>query len=296
VIIAGKELTVRGRLVRIGAPAGDRFDYFDDPAGFVRDARAESSAVDIFTFVQPLPETERRFPFHVERDNFAALRVSTFEDWWVRQIDNKTRNMVRKAEKRGVLVKEVPFDDDLAAGICDIYNETPIRQGKRFWHYGKDVAAVARENSTFLDHSVFIGAFVEDQLVGFVKMVFDRRGGQAGMMQILSMVKHRDKAPTNALIAQAVRSCATRTIPYLVYAQFSYGRKQHDSLVVFKQSNGFTQVDVPRYYVPLTSRGRIALTLGLHRRLHDRIPEGVLSRFREWRGVLYTHFDTARGR
>ena len=38
-------------------------------------------------------------------------------------------------------------------------------------------------------------------------------------MHILSMVSHRDKAPTNALIAQAVRSCADRSIPHLVYGE-----------------------------------------------------------------------------
>jgi hypothetical protein len=37
-------------------------------------------------------------------------------------------------------------------------------------------------------------------------------------MHILSMIRHREKAPTNALIAQAVRSCAERGIPYLWYA------------------------------------------------------------------------------
>ena len=44
-------------------------------------------------------------------------------------------------------------------------------------------------------------------------------------MQIVSMVGHQDKAPTNALIAQAVRSCAERGIPYLWYANMSYGKK-----------------------------------------------------------------------
>ena len=36
---------------------------------------------------------------------------------------------MRRAEKRGVVVREVPFDDDLVRGIVEIYDETPIRQG-----------------------------------------------------------------------------------------------------------------------------------------------------------------------
>jgi hypothetical protein len=284
--IASRQLSVRGRVLRIGSPIGDRFDYFEDVENFLAKARVVARSVDVFTFVQPLPTTERQHPYAVEWDNFAALRVSTFDEWWKRQIDNKTRNMVRKAEKQGVEVREALFDDAFAAGICNIYNETPVRQGKRFWHYGKDVATVARENGSFREHSVFIGAFVNGELVGFVKMVLDRRGGQGGMMQILSMLKHRDKAPTNALIAQAVRSCADRGIPYLVYAQFAYGNKR-DSLVTFKESNGFKRVDVPRYYVPLTTRGKLAMNLGLHRPMSERIPEGLLARFRELRGSWY---------
>ena len=74
-------------------------------------------------------------------------------------------------------------------------------------------------------------------------------------MQIISMIRHRDKAPTNALVAQAVRSCAERGIAYLWYANFSYGKKQPDSLADFKRHNGFQKVELPRYYIPLTFAG-----------------------------------------
>ncbi len=106
-------------------------------------------------------------------------------------------------------------------------------------------------------------------------------------MQILSMVQHRDKAPTNALIAQAVRSCADRHIPYLVYAKFPHGKKQPDSLADFKRYNGFQRIEVPRYYIPLTLAGRVAFALGLHHRLADRIPEPVLVQLRKIRSRWY---------
>ena len=139
----------------------------------------------------------------------------------------------------------------------------------------------------FVDQSVFIGAFIGDRLVGFVKLVLDKGGGQAGLMNILSMTAHRDVAPTNAMIAQVVRSCAVRNIPYARYANFSYGAKRHDSLVVFKASNGFQRVEVPRYFVPLTLRGRLALRVGLHHRLRERIPEAVLAPLRALRRRIH---------
>jgi hypothetical protein len=107
------------------------------------------------------------------------------------------------------------------------------------------------------------------------------------MVHILSMIQHNDKAPTNALIAQAVRYCAEHKIPFLVYEHFVYGNKQGDSLSHFKEVNGFQRVDLPRYYVPITILGRIALRLGLHHRLADRVPESVAAKFREMRKAWY---------
>src|SRR5207253_5780165 len=96
-----------------------------------------------------------------------------------------------------------------------------------------------------------------------------------------------DKAPTNALIAQAVRSCAEGGIPYLVYSRFSYGKKERDSLSDFKQHNGFRRVELPRYYVPLTYMGRFAFRLSLHHRLSDHIPEPIAAQFRTLRHLWY---------
>jgi hypothetical protein len=217
----------------------------------------------------------------------AALEISTFDHWMKLQIDSKVRNMLRKAEKRGVVVREVPFDDAFVQGISLIYNESPVRQGKPFWHYQKDLDSVRRMTATFMDQSIFVGAYFEDSLIGFAKLVTDEQRTQAGLMQILSMIQHRDKAPTNALIAQAVRSCADRGIPYLWYANFSYGKKQTDSLADFKRHNGFQKVAIPRYYVPVTPLGRAALHLGLHHPFTERIPESLASKYRRLRGLWY---------
>jgi hypothetical protein len=141
---------------------------------------------------------------------------------------------------------------------------------------------------TFLDKTIFIGALLEGTLIGYVQLVINEDRSQAGLMQIISMIRHRDKAPTNAMIAQAVRSCADRGIPHLWYANFSYGKKQRDSLADFKRHNGFQKVDVPRYYVPLTVTGRIALRLGLHHDITDRIPEPVVDKYRRIRTFWYT--------
>jgi len=286
--VGGKGIRVEGRFIRIARLEAEGFEFVGDPDAALKALRESGVRVDLFTFTQSLPNTSPKYGYPIEWHNVAALPVSTFDHWWKHQINDKTRNMVRRAEKKGVTVREVPFDDALVEGISAIYNESPIRQGKPFWHYGKDLETVRRENGTFLDRSVFLGAFLGQYPIGFVKLVIDEGQVQAGLMQIVSMIRHRDRAPTNALIAQAVRSCAERGIPFLVYSKFAYGNKQRDSLSDFKQHNGFQRIDLPRYYVPLTRAGWVALRLGLHHRLADHIPEPVLAQLRKLRSLRHS--------
>jgi hypothetical protein len=72
----------------------------------------------------------------------------------------------------------VPFDDALARGIWEIYNECPVRQERPFPHYGKSFETVREMSSTYLSSSIFIGAFDADKLVGFIKLTVDDTGTQ----------------------------------------------------------------------------------------------------------------------
>jgi len=294
--IYGKDVNVEGRLIRTARIDGERYCFVDDPELMLEGLRKCGTRIDLFTFMQKITETTPKYSYPMEWNNFAALPISNFDHWWTQQIDGKTRNMVRRSEKKGVVVREVCFDDALAKGIWEIYNESPVRQGRPFPHYGKDVETIRRISATFMGTSIFIGAFLGERLIGFAKLTSNEDRSQAGVMHIVSMLQHRDKSPTNALIAQAVRSCAERKIPYLVYSNFAYGKKQRDSLSDFKERNGFSRIDLPRYYVPLTGLGRLALRLGLNHSFVDYVPEAVLVRFREVRSAWYNrHLQSATG-
>lgn len=287
--LEGRNLVVRGRLCRVAHVDGDGYKFLGDVQSTVTALRASAACADLFTFLQKLPETVPQYDYPFELDNLAVLQVSTFDHWWTKQVDAKTRNMVRRAEKKGVSVREVPFDGDLVRGIWEIYNESPVRQGKRFPHYGKDLDTVWKMSASFLESSIFIGAFFEEKLIGFVKLTIDDGQSQAGVMHLLSLMQHRDKAPTNAIIAESVKGCAKRGIPNLVYANFAYGKKAQSSLSDFKKNNGFQRVDLPRYYVPLTEWGSVAFRLGLHRRFSERVPEEMAAKLRELRARWYQH-------
>ena len=284
--VCGKDIKVEGRLIRVARLDGEKYTFPDDPGAFVRGVRQSGTRVDILTFLQKLPANSERYPYSFDMDNLAVLSVSTFENWWNNQIRSYPRNRARQAEKRGVVLRKVQFGEELVRGICGIYNETPVRQGKRFPHYGMTLERAREYAATFLDRSIYVGAFVGNDMIGFIKLTMDESRTQACLVHILSMVQHKEKAPTNALIAEAVRTCAELDVPYLVYEHFNYGNKA-DSLTHFKEVNGFQRFNVPRYYVPLNAIGRIALQLGLHRRIVDRIPESVAERFRDLRKAWY---------
>jgi hypothetical protein len=285
--ICKQQIRVAGRWVRIASLDADKYIFLDDPSTVIEHLKRSKRKVDLFTFLQRVSEPEPKYTYPMEWDNMAVVSITTFDDWWNKQIGFKARNKAKQAEKRGVVIREVEFDDSLARGIWAIYNETPVRQGRRFSHYGKDCDTVYREEATYLSNSIFIGAYFGDLLIGFIKLVQDQTGTQAGLMNIVSMIAHRDKAPTNALLAQAVRSCAQRGIRHLVYSNFAYGKKQKSGLSDFKERNAFVRVDVPRYYVPLTLRGVLAFRLGLHHRFVDHLPEPIAAKLRAYREAWY---------
>jgi hypothetical protein len=281
--VGDREIRISGRALRIAQLEGDGYEFLSDPKPLIEQLRKCGERIDLFTFMQKIGEPDPKYRYPMEWDNFAAVPVTTYDQWWSGQITPEARNRARQAGKRGVVIREVPFDDTLVKGIWELYNESPVRQGRRFTHFGKDIETVRREEATFLDSSFFIGAFLGEKMIGFVKLTADETRSQANLMNILSTIEHREKAPTNALIAQSVKACAERGIGFLVYQSFTYGKKQWDGIMRFKQVNGFKRYDLPRYYVPLTLFGRAAFRLKFHHRFVDRLPEPVVAKVRQLR-------------
>ena len=285
--VRDREIRITGGRLRVAKLEAEFYHYLSDPEPVIAGLRGLPDRPDVFTFMQGLADPGPRYKYRMEWDNLAVVPVTTYEHWFEKQILSVARNRVKQAAKRGVVLREVPFSEELVRGIWNIYNETPIRQGRRFPHYGKDYETVYAEEATFLEDAFFIGAYFDGELVGFVKVVMDEQRVQGGMMNILSMIRHRDKAPNNALIAECVRSIAARGIPNLVYFRFVHGKRDRDGISDFKTKCGFARVNVPRYYVPLTPWGRTALSLGMHHRLVDRLPEGLNEKLRELRSRWY---------
>jgi hypothetical protein len=282
--INGISLFVSGRFIKLGVVNDEYWletHLRDYPQEIIERIKYNRVKIDIFTFSQKIWDTTPKYDYHMEWDNIAALPIETFEHWWTKQVNGKTRNMVRKSQKKGVEVRVAKFDNDLIEGITGIYNETPVRQGRYFRHYGKDIESIRIENSSFMDRSDFLAAYCGDELIGFIKLVYI--GEVAGMMQILSKIKDRDKAPNNALVAKAVEVCAEKRIRFLTYSKFIYGKKGVDPVAEFKHHNGFKKIDVPKYYIPLSFKGSIGLKLNLHHGFSEQLPPAFLSYLRKLR-------------
>jgi hypothetical protein len=279
--VSSKEIIIENKLLRIGRIQEEWYEDIENPESLIKAIKDTEGKVDMFTFWQRLPNTEPRFPYYMEWESIAALPIKTYDYWLGVQVDSNTRRAVKRAAKNGVTVERSDFTEHFVNGMTNIFNETPVRQGRPFPHYGKDVETVRTGFSRYLFREDLIGAYLDKELIGFVMLA--HAGEFAILGQIISMIQHRDKSPNNALIAKAVEICAEKKIPYLVYSMWGRG-----SLREFKRRNGFEKINLPRYYIPLTMKGRIALSLRLHRRLSELLPERVFERLINIRSRWYS--------
>lgn len=279
--VAGHTLVVEPGIFTTVTLEDEWFEDLDDPRSVVAELQSKlAGTADLFSFWQRLPHTQARHPYYTEWEVIAALRIQSYEHWWKHQIKSRVRNQIRKAEKEGLVVKEVPYDDEFVAGMTAIFNESPVRQGRPFWHYGKSFETVKWQFARHLHRERMIGAYFNGELVGFIMLANAGRFGITG--QIISSLKHRDKAPNNALIAKAVQVCAEQKLDCLVYLFWGDG-----SLSEFKRRCGFEPIRVPRYWVPLSWKGRLALTLRLQRGWKALIPSRMKDRLKQLRGRWY---------
>ena len=147
--------------------------------------------------------TNPKYSYPMEEDSIAAIRLSSFKNWW-EKLPQETRKNVRRSQKRGVVVDVREFDADLIKGISEVNNDSPMRQRKRNIYYGRSLDQVKKDYCSFVDRSDFICAYVENEMIGFLKLVY--RGEVASILNFTPKASHSDKRPANALIAKAVET------------------------------------------------------------------------------------------
>ncbi len=279
-LVDGREFCRMGRLVRVCELAAPWYESIEDPDALILALKQVRERLHLFTFFQRVPHIVPKYNYHMEPYSVSVIKLMGYNDWWNNSIGKKTKYMVRKANNSGIEVRVAKLDDEFVKGISDVYNETPIRQGRIFPHYNDSLEKVRKENGTYIDRSVYIGAFYRNEFIGFARIVFE--DDFTDILQLLSKISHRDKGVSNALIAKIVAVCAERGYEYIAYGDWDSG-----GLGDFKQHNGFVKMDLPRYYIPLNWIGAVALRLGMHRRFTELLPAKILSLFRNFRRRWY---------
>lgn len=245
--------------------------------------KSKELAADLFTFVQEAHVPHQELAFHHETASASVLTIKSFDDWW-KNLHFKARNKARKAHKAGVQIRDVKLDDAFVNGVEKIYNEFPLRQGRRFTHYGKDGATIKSDLSSFPEKSLFTGAYFNGELIGFMKLFEGNR--ILRFIHIIAMLAHRDKCVMDALIAHAVRICDEKSISHLHYGDWA-----SRGLGTFRLKYDFQRHDCPRYFIPLTARGKFMLNFKLHRPLWERLPDSWVNRLialrNRWNSVRY---------
>lgn len=272
--VGGHNVTVRGSVLRIGQLKQEFYYEVDDPKSFIELLKGSAIKMDVFTFLDKFPQEKPQYDYYMEWDNFAVIPVTTFEQWHQKAIPKATRRGLRKAQEFGVEVRWAELDDTLVRQIGEIFNETPVRQGRPYWHYGKDFAAVKEVLMRDIERSRFLGAYCGGELVGFTKLIYGRNFVRTTL--IMSKIAHRSKYPNNAMVAKVVEICVEQKIPYVVYGQMEHGNVGNKTLADFKTNNGFEKATLPRYFVPLNWKGRLILKCGLQHGFIALIPKSLI--------------------
>jgi hypothetical protein len=284
-----KSIVTKGKWIRTACIHAE--EWLDTPVEnpklcikALSEERSEDLRADIFTFCQKLPDTQPLYSYPMEWESVAAIRVKSFNDWW-EGLPQKARKNARRSQKRGVSVEVKSLDAKLIEDLVALNNDCPVRQGKAFTHFGKTFEQVQKDQQDFLDRCDYICAYFNEELIGMVKLIY--RGDVASILFFLPKASHSDKRPSNALIAKVVARCEEKKIQYLTYGLFNYSRRE-SSLREFKMRTGFEEVLVPRYFVPLTLKGRVAVLLKLYRGPVGLLPTSVVKLLMKIRSKFYS--------
>src|ERR1019366_6306033 len=108
---------VTGRWLKLASIHDEEWqegEVLPNPDQFIAEVRRHKRlGADIFTFSQKPNDPAPRFPFYYDWDSIAAVPVISFSDWWTKRGSTRLRQDVNRAAKRGVVVRSVPFTDDL---------------------------------------------------------------------------------------------------------------------------------------------------------------------------------------
>src|SRR5216110_371867 len=83
--ICGRTVVVTGKWIRTAQVKDEEVVEgvtVVEPNSFITKLKERKLKADVFTFAQRPPETTQKYDYHLEWDNWAAVRTTCFNDWW----------------------------------------------------------------------------------------------------------------------------------------------------------------------------------------------------------------------
>jgi hypothetical protein len=277
--VNGDVLITTGQRLKIAKIRGQemREKDIEDPEVYIAALTNDKDRVlnaDVFTFAQKLPSNRPRYSFPMEWESVAAIPILSFKEWWD-GLPQETRKNVRRSQKRGVVIAVKELDSNLVEEIRGVNDDSPQRQGAKNAYYGLTSEDTWKRYGDFNGRCDFICAHSSGEMIGFLHLVY--REDVAAILNLTVKASHFDKRPSNALVARAVEICEGRGISHISYGLYNYGNKRDSSLREFKIRNGFKEILIPRYFVPITPWGSLCMKAKLHRGLIGILPHSVIS-------------------
>jgi hypothetical protein len=290
--VDGDVLFATGKWLKIAKIRGEemREREIEDPKHYLGALTKDAARIlgaDVFSFTQKLPDVQVKYSYPMEWESVAAISLESFKQWW-ESLPQESRKNVRRSQKRGVNIVVKRMGPDLIEGIRAVNDDAPVRQGARNAYYGLTYEETEKRYGEFNDRCDFICAYSGEEMIGFLHLIF--REDVAAILNLTVKPSQLDKRPANALMAKAVEICDDRKLSYLSYGLYNYGNKRDSSLREFKIRNGFKEILVPRYFVPLTIWGRLSVKAKLHRGLIGNLPPVVVSAGVRAKALWYKKF------
>ena len=277
--VNGKKVFTRGKWLKIAYVRAEEMmeTELENPELYIKTLKDHGNhtlRADVFTFGQKLPATHPKYPYPMEPESVAAIHLASFKEWW-ESLSQETRKNVRRSQRRGVVVRTTDWNEDLIQRIRQVNDDSPLRQGMPNAYYGRSFEETKKLYGEFIGRCDFICAYFGDELIGFLHLVY--RGEIASILNLTTKPSHFDKRPANALVAKAAEICEAKGIAYISYGLYNYGNKRDNPLREFKIRNGFHEILVPRFFVPLTRWGRLCMKAKLHRGVIGILPHPVIT-------------------
>lgn len=170
-----------------------------------------------------------------------AMDLSSPETIW-ENITSKNRNMIRKAEKNGIVIKR-GNDNELYVRFKDIYNETMDRDNaEKYYYFDEEFYSIIRNE--LKDNAFVFYAENKDGKIIAASIIL-KADGKLSYHLSGSKIEYKNLAPTNLLLYQvALFGCENG------YKSFHLGGgvgAREDSLFHFKKS--FYRGEPCDYYV-----------------------------------------------